>query len=196
MKCTPQNSKKNMLCTCALLLLVVAFATSTPVAVPLLNVPLRGEGDDLRLDPMGLAALEHITAPVAVISVVGAHRTGKSLLLNHLIASIQRHTNATTEESKTIAHAVNSFREGHSVRTMTRNVDVVVVGALADGTVVVLMGKQTPHSRFSFTTVLSFALAAMRVMHTTSPVLSFVSLLMVCASRYPRTACPRSRPRV
>lgn len=44
-----------------------------------------GDKDGFRLNPAALQLLESITKPVAVISVVGKYRTGKSFLLNRIL---------------------------------------------------------------------------------------------------------------
>jgi hypothetical protein len=59
------------------------------------------DGVSLEVDPRAKAALEKITKPVVVVSVVGMYRTGKSFLLNRLMNRTDGFPLGSTVEAKT-----------------------------------------------------------------------------------------------
>jgi hypothetical protein len=69
-----------MSCLCALALLL-ATVTATPVNLLLPDA----SHSTFVINEEGLAQLAEITEPVAVVSVIGPYRSGKSFLLNQLL---------------------------------------------------------------------------------------------------------------
>ena len=84
------------------------------------------DGERLRVAPEGLALLQSLgSSPVAVITVAGNYRTGKSFFLNQLAGVKPRKQNDSSSNTST----TSGFHVGHDTESCTRGVWVWLVPA-------------------------------------------------------------------